>query len=136
MLGSALLSLPALALAALFIAPSAVASSNFTERTSTPSNWQTETCANVAGSYLGYNYNFGCLCYSDVSTYCSNNNINSYISSLLESYVRQVSLIKSSTNMSDPRTRQHQLLPSQCSTDVFERWLHLRIPYQELRWDL
>ncbi|WVQ80022.1 hypothetical protein IAT38_002123 [Cryptococcus sp. DSM 104549] len=42
-----------------------------------------ETCVTVSGKWLGYKYNFGCLCLSDVDDYCSANGISSSMKSLI-----------------------------------------------------
>ena len=75
-----------LVLVTLPFAPSVAAASNST-LTSRSSTTQSLTCANVAGDYYSWSYNFGCLCESDVDDFCGNNNINSYIQTLLEDYV-------------------------------------------------
>ena len=90
MLLGTLLSTLALTLSTLTLLPSASASySNFTLRTpeKRTTGWTSESCANVAGTYQGHSYNFGCLCASDVQSFCANNNINSEIQGLLLAYV-------------------------------------------------
>ena len=51
------------------------------------SNWNKLKCSLVAGKYAGHSFNFGCLCLSDVDSFCKNNNVNDHIKSLLSSYV-------------------------------------------------
>ncbi|WVQ72706.1 hypothetical protein IAR50_002266 [Cryptococcus sp. DSM 104548] len=46
-----------------------------------------QTCVSVSGNWFGFAYNFGCLCYDDIDTFCSNNNIDSSLKSLIKTYV-------------------------------------------------
>ncbi|ODN92099.1 hypothetical protein L198_05771 [Cryptococcus wingfieldii CBS 7118] len=46
-----------------------------------------QTCVSVSGNWLGFAYNFGCLCSEDIDSFCSNNNIDSSFKSVLKSYV-------------------------------------------------
>ena len=80
------------ALTLLSALPSSLAfsQSNYTltkKTVSSGSGWQSLTCANVAGSYRGYSFNFGCLCEGDVHSFCQSNGGGNYLENLLNQYV-------------------------------------------------
>lgn len=89
------------------------------------STWATAKCANVAGTYQGYKYNFGCLCDDDLDDFCTNNNINPYIKSLLSYYVSRTSPLRQTITANtradlslDPTKGLLFPVPRQCSTQL------------------
>lgn len=67
--------------------PEPVTYANLTTRTF-GTTWTNDQCTSVAGTYnfWGYkiNYNFGCLCLSDVDTYCATNGLNYAVNSWIK----------------------------------------------------
>ncbi|KAL7422510.1 hypothetical protein Q5752_003158 [Cryptotrichosporon argae] len=49
--------------------------------------WTTEICASVGGTFRGFTYDFGCLCHSDLATFCANNNLDASFQSVITSLI-------------------------------------------------
>ncbi|EAL19717.1 hypothetical protein CNBG3450 [Cryptococcus deneoformans B-3501A] len=86
---------PSLLLAVCLLSNSASARavSNFTlgsnERraTASTSSGSTLKCTTVSGIWLGFKYDFGCLCESDVESFCNNHGISSSWKTVISSHI-------------------------------------------------
>lgn len=98
----------------LYESASARAVSNFTlgsnERRATASTSRGSTlkCTTVSGIWLGFKYDFGCLCESDVESFCNNHGISSSWRTVISSQVNQPSL--SSPDNADDADFRHRLV--------------------------
>ncbi|KGB76317.1 hypothetical protein CNBG_2155 [Cryptococcus deuterogattii R265] len=71
---------------------SARAVSNFTlgsnqRRATASTSGSTLKCTTVSGMWLGFNYNFGCLCENDVESFCNDHGISSLWQAVISSQV-------------------------------------------------
>lgn len=86
-----------LAVSLLSKGTSARAVSNFTlgpnqRRATASTSGSTLKCTTVSGIWLGFNYNFGCLCENDVESFCNDHGISSSWQAVISSQVGQPSL--------------------------------------------